>query len=36
MVAGDRFIHAQEKLGVVEAYLTEGWARRVNGRFWFP
>lgn len=36
MVAGDRFIHAQEKLGVVEAYLTDGWARRVNGRFWFP
>lgn len=36
MVAEDRFIHAQEKLGVVEAYLTEGWARRVSGRFWFP
>ncbi|WEJ57572.1 NlpC/P60 family protein [Devosia sp. FJ2-5-3] len=36
MVSGDRFIHAQEKLGVVEANLTEGWARRVSGRFWFP
>lgn len=36
MVSDDRFIHAQEKLGVVEAYLTEGWAKRVSGRFWFP
>lgn len=36
MVSADRFIHAQEKLGVVEANLTEGWARRVSGRFWFP
>lgn len=35
-VSKNRFIHAQEKLGVVEAYLTEGWARRVSGRFWFP
>lgn len=36
MVSGERFIHAQEKLGVVEANLTPGWARRVSGRFWFP
>ena len=36
MVSGERFIHAQEKLGVVEAYLTDGWAKRVSGRFWFP
>ena len=36
MVSGDRFIHAQERLGVVEANLTEAWARRVSGRFRFP
>lgn len=36
MVSGERFIHAQEKLGVVEANLTDGWAKRVSGRFWFP
>lgn len=36
MVSAERFIHAQEHLGVVEANLTEGWARRVSGRFEFP
>ena len=36
LVSQTRFIHAQEKLGVVEANLTEGWARRVSGRFRFP
>lgn len=36
MVSSERFIHAQEKLGVVEANLTDGWARRVSGRFRFP
>lgn len=36
LVASDRFIHAQEQIGVVEANLTEAWARRVAGRFWFP
>jgi NlpC/P60 family putative phage cell wall peptidase len=36
LVAADRFIHAQENLGVVEANLTDGWARRVSGRFRFP
>lgn len=36
LVAADRFIHAQEKLGVVEANLTDAWARRVSGRFGFP
>lgn len=36
LVGPQRFIHAQERLGVVEANLTEAWARRVNGRFWFP
>jgi len=36
LVAPDRFIHAQERLGVVEANLTRAWARRVSGRFRFP
>lgn len=36
LVSGQRFIHAQERLGVVEANLTEAWARRVSGRFRFP
>jgi NlpC/P60 family putative phage cell wall peptidase len=36
LVGPQRFIHAQERLGVVEANLTEAWARRVRGRFLFP
>lgn len=36
LVSETRFIHAQERLGVVEANLTEGWARRIWGRFSFP
>lgn len=36
LVSARRFIHAQERLGVVEADLTEAWARRVSGRFRFP
>jgi len=36
MVSDERFIHAQERLGVVEANLTEAWARRVSARFRFP
>lgn len=36
MVSAERFIHAQERLGVVEANLTEAWGRRVSGRFGFP
>jgi NlpC/P60 family putative phage cell wall peptidase len=36
MVSATRFVHAQERLGVVEGNLTEGWARRVVGRFAFP
>lgn len=36
LVGPQRFIHAQERLGVVEANLAEGWARRISGRFWFP
>lgn len=36
MVSDTRFIHAQERLGVVEGNLTEGWRRRVVGVFGFP
>ncbi|UJW85523.1 NlpC/P60 family protein [Devosia sp. SL43] len=36
LVAPTRFIHAQERLGVVEANLTEAWVRRVSARFRFP
>jgi NlpC/P60 family putative phage cell wall peptidase len=36
LVADERVIHAQEGLGVVEANLTEGWRRRIAGRFDFP
>ena len=36
LVAPERFIHAQERLGVVEANLTEGWSSRISGRFRFP
>jgi NlpC/P60 family putative phage cell wall peptidase len=36
LVSVDRFIHAQEHLGVVEANLTTGWAKRISGRFVFP
>jgi NlpC/P60 family putative phage cell wall peptidase len=36
MVTADRFIHAQERLGVVEANLTDGWRERVSARFRFP
>lgn len=35
LVATDRFIHAQEGFGVVEANLGEGWARRLAGTFTF-
>ncbi len=35
MVSANRFIHAQEGLGVVEASLG-GWGRRVWGRYRFP
>ena len=31
-----RFIHAQEGLGVFEANLTDGWAKRIAGRYDFP
>lgn len=36
LIAPHRFIHAQEHLGVVEANLTPGWARRISGRYSFP
>ncbi len=36
LVGPDRFIHAQEGLGVVEANLGEGWRRRIAGRYEFP
>ena len=36
MVSPDRFIHAQEGLGVVEANLGEGWRKRVAASFGFP
>jgi len=36
LVSPDRFIHAQERLGVVEANLTQGWRERVSARFRFP
>lgn len=36
LLSEQRFIHAQERLGVVEADLTEPWLRRVSGRFVFP
>ena len=36
LLGSTRFIHAQERLGVVEANLTEAWAKRVWGRFGFP
>lgn len=36
LTAPDRFIHAQERLGVVEANLTDGWQRRIVGCFAFP
>ena len=36
LVSPERFIHAQERLGVVEADMTEAWARRLSGRFRFP
>ena len=36
LVAADRFVHAQERIGVVEVDLTVGWRRRVAGCFEFP
>ncbi len=36
VVAPDRFIHAQERLGVVEAGLAGTWSRRIAAVFAFP
>lgn len=36
LVGEGRFVHAQERLGAVEANLTDGWRRRVAGVFAFP
>jgi NlpC/P60 family putative phage cell wall peptidase len=36
LVAPDRFIHAQEGFGVIEANLTDGWRARIFARFEFP
>lgn len=36
MIGPDRFIHAQEHLGVVAANLGAAWARRVTHVFTFP
>lgn len=35
-LGADRFIHAQERLGVIEANLGEGWRRRIAGLYDFP
>lgn len=36
MLTPTRFVHAEERIGVVEANLTDGWQRRVAGVFVFP
>jgi NlpC/P60 family putative phage cell wall peptidase len=36
IVSGSRFIHAYERLGVIEEPLTEAWRRRVAFAFLFP
>lgn len=36
MVTDGRFVHAQERLGVVEGALGEGWRKRVAGVWGFP
>ena len=35
-LSADRFIHAQERLGVIEANLGDGWRRRIAGLYDFP
>lgn len=35
-LGANRFIHAQEGLGVIEANLTDGWRRRIAGLYEFP
>lgn len=35
-VTGGRIVHAQERLGVIEAPLTLAWQRRIAGAWSFP
>ena len=36
LTAPDHFIHAYDRLGVIEEALTTAWSRRVAFAFWFP
>jgi NlpC/P60 family putative phage cell wall peptidase len=36
LIGAGRFIHAQERLGVAEASLSDNWRRRIAARFSFP
>ena len=36
LTAPDRFIHAYDRLGVIEEALTTAWARRIAFAFRFP
>lgn len=36
LAAPDRFIHAYERLGVIEEPLTQAWRRRIGFAFLFP
>jgi NlpC/P60 family putative phage cell wall peptidase len=36
LTAPDRFIHAYERLGVIEDVLTPAWARKIAFAFLFP
>ena len=36
LTAPDRFIHAYERLGVIEEPLTSAWRRRISFAFLFP
>jgi NlpC/P60 family putative phage cell wall peptidase len=36
MVSPDRFIHAQERLGVIETRLVGNWPKRLAAQFDFP
>lgn len=36
LVSDGRFVHAQERLGVIEANLTDGWRRRIAAHYAFP
>lgn len=36
LVGENRFVHAQERLGVIEVYLTPQWQRRIHSNYDFP